>query len=249
MQSPSVPPAAAAAAPLSEAACAAAIRSVAGRPSAARVPARCWRVGPLVVGMSTGDVRDRLGAPDFEDSQALDAAHPRRPYAAVIYVFPRNLRRRLAGRPSTAFDPRLLTLLFRDGRLVRIETSQSSSVESGRCLDGRPAPAPTGASDAASADFKPFQHFATVRVGDPPAVLTRTLGAPATISTARDFYAYDPAPLTFEVEPRVLGFAVSADRDAEFAGYAARMSLHHRANDCRIDGFAFLPVRDSATSP
>lgn len=227
----------------SRAVCAAAIRRADAKPTASGVPAACWGIGPVAIGMTRQAAQGRLGRPDFADTARLDAgAGQPPPDGEDVYLFPRDLAARLARAPGDGFTYRLLVLVYRGGSLSQIDTAPNSAVDSGRCPDGRPAPAPRDdAGEPPPADFAPFLSFAGVRVGDTPGRLQRKLGR-ADVNTSQDLYTFDPAPLRVDVEPGVRGFAVSADRGVMFAGYAPGIVLHRRAGSCRIDGFSFVPV-------
>lgn len=215
-----------------------------GGATAAGVPSACWRIGPVALGMSRRTVRDRMGPPDASDTARLHVGAGRSPLEREdVYLFPRDLGARLAREPAAGFSPKVLVLSYRGDALAQIDTTPGYSAQSGRCADGRPAPAPRDDGDAAApADFEPFRSFAGVRVGDSFKVLARRLGA-ADVNTSGDVRTFDPAPLRVEGEAAVDGFTVSADRAVMLVGYTPELVLHRRAADCRIDGFRLDTAR------
>ncbi len=214
---------------------------------AAKVDPVCWRVGPIAIGMARGDVERLLGPADSQTDASDGEARPIADQSA-IYVFPRALAADAARRPATALHFRLLYLIYQGGRVVRISTDQTYALSTSRCGPSRSdSTAESGASDPAPTDFQPFMSVDGIRLGDSLGALQRRLGHATAVSSAADFYAYTPAPLSFHVEageaggrPEVLGFAIGSDDRTIFLGQTARIRLERDPVSCRFTGYTLL---------
>ena len=212
------------------------------RPAA---PAACWRLGPVTLGMTQDEVASVLGPPDSEGEgppATLPSKVDRKGYRDAYYLFPRDLARRLArgGATPARLDLRLLQVSYFQGRAVRMDSGPPAEFRSTPC-QGHPAEDIAFGGDAEG--FAPFRAFAGVREGDPITTLTHRFGKPNTVSTARDFYTYMPAPLTLGVDPEhktVGSFSIGADTDAVFLGGMAHLEFTRTPATCRISGVRFL---------
>ena len=87
------------------------------RHRADKVPADCWRMGPLHLGMTGVQLRTLLGKPDASQNLATTYRRRKYPVTQLFYVYPRNLKNwlRLAPARQTDFHPVTLQLsLFKD---------------------------------------------------------------------------------------------------------------------------------------
>src|SRR5579872_2237907 len=72
--------------------CLAAIKAANAIRKPGKVPADCWRMGPLHLGMNAVQARTLLGAPDASQDFVLTYRRRKVAVRQLLYVYPRNLR-------------------------------------------------------------------------------------------------------------------------------------------------------------
>jgi len=201
------------------------------------VPAACWRVGPLSLGMSEADLTHRMGAP--VQTSVLPAG-PKGGYEARIYAFPAQWRSDLARRPHADIRLRFVEVLLSDGRVVGIGNDPGARMDFPRC--GAKGPSPTVGTGGDPADFRPFQSFAGIRVGMSVQRLTQRFGQAPASNRPGDWRSYLPAPIAFDVDPgsrRILGFSIGADERAVTTGADVHIRVRRNPQTCEISGLSF----------
>jgi hypothetical protein len=124
-----------------DASCSAAIRDAVASGERNGVPDTCWRIGPVAIGQLVRQVRDALGPPDT-DYFVTDTAGAWPGMQTYRYVFPRNLRARIARHPiaQSAFKPVTLDVNFVDGRAAAIRLAADYWSEASKCAPRQPPP-------------------------------------------------------------------------------------------------------------
>jgi len=194
---------------------------------AAGVPAACWRVGPLSVGLPVAALDRGLGPADETEILAPDGTGPGRTYESRIYAFPRDWRARLARHPRAEPGLRFLEVLIWKARVAAISNDPAGRISGGAPCHG-PAPPSDAPARSEPADFPPFERFLGVSLGSPAARLPRWFGAPPAQNRSRDWLNYLPIPLTFDRDEdsgRISGFAIGLDDDAVTRGAGYQLTL------------------------
>ncbi len=205
------------------------------------VPAACWRVGPLSVGLLAVAVARVLGPADETIKLAPDGLGPGRAYESRIYTFPRDWRAEIARHPSGEPRLRFLEVLIWDGRVVAISNDPSGRIQGGPPCRG-PAPRADPPARIDPADFRPFEIFLGVSLGAPAARLAGWFGAPPAHNRSDDWLNYLPVPLTFDRDDdngRITGFAIGLDEDAVTRGGGYHLTLTRDPKTCVITGIMF----------
>jgi hypothetical protein len=96
-----------------DAVCIRQLRAASAQPAAA-VPAGCWRVGPIALGIEREAVEEMLGAPD-------GAVDEPKPLGTAFYLYPRDLRARLRERPLPTLDFDWMTIVYRGSRVAAVQ--------------------------------------------------------------------------------------------------------------------------------
>lgn len=164
------------------------------------VPASCWHVGPITLGMTESAVEQHLGAP-------VQRRVNQRGIVA-LYVFPARSGP-LVTKARARF--RLALLRYVDGKLALIanDPPTSGGTVSARCAKDDPT-----RSITSDADTGPLLRFDGITVGDRVTRLARVFGNEAARNRSHDWYNYLPVPMSFDVNPnsaRVIGFAIARD--------------------------------------
>jgi len=197
------------------------------------VPAACWRVGPLSIGMPEADLARVMGAP-VQTSATPSGDGPGSHYEAKIYAFPTDWRSRL---PKTGpVHLRFVEVLLTEGRVVGIANNPGVRVDGPSCRS------PALEFGGAPAGFRRFQTFAGIRVGDTVQDVTKRFGRPPNSNRPGDWRSYLPAPIAFDVDPdtgRVIGFAIGAEETAVTTGADVRIAVERDARTCTILGLTF----------
>jgi hypothetical protein len=206
------------------------------------VPAYCWHIGPVALGMGRSAVEERLGSPDFE-ADSLNQPDQSHRYTTSFFVFPRDLAARLAKHPAREFAHRVLQVTYDDDMVVSIDNNPPEMLWSEPC---RTDPKSEGISGERIShpprDFAPFEKFAGVKVGDTLASVSHRLGRPSP-NKSRDFYTYWPVPIRLGVDPdtaTVTGFAISTDMKSAGSGMA-HIFIMKDPKSCLNNGFKLMP--------
>jgi hypothetical protein len=221
-------------------------RLIAGAPPAV-VPASCWRIGPLGLGMTEAELDRTMGAP-AQSTVVADDLRPDVKYRVEIYASPSTWQTDLARPSASSLRLRFVEVSLRDGRVVRIDNAPPSVIHGRTCK--AVAHPPEIDVEADVRDFAPFQTFAGLRVGADVHVLARWFGRAPSANASHDWYAYAPAPIMIDAEPetnRITGFAIGFNWDTVTVGAPVRMTVSRDPATCRITGISFGPT--SPTSP
>jgi hypothetical protein len=163
------------------------------------IPQRCWRVGPIKLGMTEEDVERRLGAPVARSSGAASTA--------TLYAFPfRGGSLVVNGRARF----RMAELRFIDKRLIAIDNDPPSTTTSSSCSAEHIRGRLDGVDLAARAG--PLLRIVGTGVGEPLSQLRKRFGRAPARNRSSDWYNYLPIPLSFDVDGnRITGFEVARD--------------------------------------
>jgi hypothetical protein len=204
--------------------------------AAGGVPAACWRVGPLSLGLPAVAVDRVLGPADETNTLAPDGLGPGRTYESRIYAFPRDWRAEMVRHPSGEPRLRFLEVLISEGRVVAISNDPSGRIQGGApCHGSAPHADPPARIDPA--DFRPFETVLGVSLGAPAASLAEWFGTPPAHDRPGDWLNYLPVPLTFDRDDdngRITGFAIGLDEDAVTRGAGYHMTLSRDPATCAI---------------
>jgi len=212
-----------------------------GTPARTGVPAACWRIGPLSLGLPAAALDHILGRPEETAVLPPDNLGSGRPYHSRIYAFPRHWRAELARQPRTEPRLRFLEVLLRDGRVVAIFNDPPGRIDGGAPCRG-PVTASAAPARSDPADFRPFETLLGVSVGAPAARLAVWFGTPPAHNRSDDWLNYLPVPLTFgrDVESgRITGFAIGLDQDAVTREAGYHITLTRDPATCVITGATF----------
>lgn len=218
--------------------CVAALRGSALRHRNTDIPADCWRLGPLRLGMSRLSVEGLLGGPDTGRDFTRLYRHRRYFLSEAVYVYPRNLKSwlRLAPQAAEDFHPVTLHLIYRDNVVVAIAVGDLSRTQAPGCVPPRPVrPFQRGGRDF------PYD-FHGIRLGTPLGEVGQRFGRFATVNAARDFRTYWPVPLSFDGDDGVteIDFATGM----AFAGTVGMPDFELRRDPatCLVTGYAVSMV-------
>ena len=121
--------------------CLAAIKSANTKHKPALIPADCWRMGPLHLGMKLAQARTILGTPGASQNLAITYRRKQIPMTRLFYVYPRNQANwlRLAPARQANFHPITLKLDFSDGTLVAMAVDHVVNIIAPPCPPSAPA--------------------------------------------------------------------------------------------------------------
>lgn len=191
------------------------------RSTPAEVPAACWRVGPVALGMTEPAVEQRLGKPVASGT----VGGPLR-YRVALYSFASGTNPRRIG---------LVELRYRGGQLAAIDTSPGARLDSDPCA-GHPGRVEAGEIRVEPA-AGPFGRFAGTVLGDPVSALARRFGRAPAGNRSRDWLTYLPVPIAFDADPdrgRITGIAIATDDRALTAGALPRLRIRRDGATCRL---------------
>lgn len=214
--------------------CRTAITEAVARESAAKIPAHCWRMGPLTLGMKRAEVEERIGSP-----VATANVVPHTLYGAALYAFPAN-----PNRPGSV-AVRLVELRYERARLVAIDTAPGARIASTPC--GGRLHTRTDISVDVGANAGPLLRFGGVAVGDPTTALSAKFGRIPDANASQDWLNYLPVPISFDVDPdrqRVTGIAIATNDDALTSSVAPQLLLRRDPATCRLVSVNYR-LRDS----
>ena len=174
--------------------CLSAIKAADAHHRADKVPADCWRMGPLHLGMTSAQLHTLLGSPDA--SRTLDLPYRGRKYPVMQlrYVYPRNLKNwlRLAPERLADFRPVILTMSFFKNALAAVNVGDTHRAEVPAC---KPSIQSRGFFRK-GADFPYGFHGLTL--GAPIASVAAHFGRFSSINNSHDFRNYWPVPLSVD---------------------------------------------------
>lgn len=188
----------------------------------------CWRVGPIKLGMTEGDVERRLGTPVARSSGVASTA--------MLYAFP-FLGGSLVVNGRARF--RMAELRFIDKRLIAIDNAPPSKTTSAPCSREH-ARGPTDGVDLA-ASAGPLLRIVGTGVGDQLSQLRKRFGRSPAPNRSYDWYSYLPIPLSFDVDRnRITGFQVARDEAALTSERPEpRIYLHRAPATCQLTDIDF----------
>jgi hypothetical protein len=213
--------------------CLSAIKAADARHRADKVPADCWRMGPLHLGMRLDQLRTLLGNPDA--SQTLNLTYRRRKYPVtqLLYVYPRNLKNWLKLAPARMgdFHPVSVRLSFSGDALVAMTVRNAVRMTYETCKPSTPGP-----------------RFVHKGVDFPYGFHGLTLGASLADVQARfgRFAAkqaanYWPVPLAVSGNPNVE--AIDIAQGMAFAGRSSAPDFRLKLDpgSCFVTGYTLAP--------
>lgn len=212
-------------------ACIAAIRGAVGHRG--KIPADCWRIGPLTLGMTRRVAEDALGPPDLVGSHSQMLRSRRLTFATTLYVFPRNLRKWLALAPAARQDFHFTTLrlAWQADTLVAIAAGRGARIDFPACT---PRDKIAAAYRRGGVDFP--ADFNGIRLDSDLKEVRAAFGAGHRNSSG-DFLNYWPVPLAFTGDDKVQEIEIAANMT-----YAGLLGPAHLAATldwaCRINGFS-----------
>ncbi len=217
--------------------CVTMIKAATGKRHASAVPADCWRMGPLRLGMKLALVRTVLGAPDTSQDALLTYRRKKIAMTRLFYVYPRNLANwlRLAPQKETAFHPVTLKLDFSKDVLVAVAVDHDIHITfppctprvGGRGFVQKPAGFPYG--------------FHGLTLGASLASVEDRFGKFASSNAAKDFHIYGPLPLSVEGKDAVSGFRFATGAPFESGGGTPEFQLKLDPRTCFVTGYELDP--------
>lgn len=219
------------------------IRAAAEQKDPSAIPAACWRIGPLALGMTSADVLGAIGPADYAEKDHEKIAGKDTDVVHWLYVLPRNYPAQLAAHPvdRLKFRPTPLNIMFVDDRAATIVIGGGA----------RTGPFPASCrpqSDAATGqtaqdvnrDYRNYD-FAGVRLDDPLSSIRAKFGE-LSQNTPGDFQNLWPVPIAFENDTEMvtaIEIASSIATTREFIIPDFRVSID--PNTCLISGYTILP--------
>lgn len=215
--------------------CLAAIKAATARRKADKVPADCWRLGPVHLGMNMAQARTMLGTPGV--SQNFTIAYRRRkiPVTQLLYVYPRNLRNWLKLAPSKVadFHPVTLRLDFSKDALVAISVGAIAGVQRPPCT-----PSVQRQAFVRSGENFPYGFHGLTLGASIPSVAQR-FGK--FTGRASDLHVYLPVPFLVEGRTAVSGLRIATGAPFEARGDMPDFQLKLDPRSCLVTGFVLAP--------
>ncbi len=214
--------------------CLAAIKAATTRHKPGDVPADCWRMGPLHLGMNMVQARTLLGAPGASENFTVSYRRRKLAVTQLLYVYPRNLQNwlRLAPARVADFHPVTLRLDFTKDALVAISVGDTAHIAAPPCK-----PSVTRRFFVRKGLDFPY-GFHGLTLGAPMASVEPRFGNFAASSRARDFHVYLPVPLSIEGSDTVSGLRIATGAPFEARGDMPDFQLRLDARSCFITGYA-----------
>jgi hypothetical protein len=217
--------------------CLAAIRTANQRHKAEAIPADCWRMGPLRLGMNPIQARTLLGTPGAREDLSVTYRRKKYPVTRFYYAYPRNLKNwlRLAPAQVRDFHPISIRLDFSQNVLVAVSIDNTMRLDRPPCIPS----APGHAFVHRPADFPYGFHGLTLgaKLDDVEA----SFGKFAASSAGRDFHQYWPVPLSIDGASKVNGVRIASSMpfaaDSGIPDY--QLTLNPRS--CFITGYELKP--------
>lgn len=217
--------------------CLAAIKSANARHKPALVPADCWRMGPLHLGMSQAQARTLLGAPGASQAVTITYRRKKMPMMRLFYVYPRNQANwlRLAPARQANFHPITLKLDFSEGVLVAIAVDHAAHIIAPAC---KPS-APGHSFVHKDVDFPYGLHGLTL--GASLDSVVARFGKFASSTPSRDFHIYWPVPLSVTGTDSVTGMRIATGAPFESGGGTPDFTLKLDPRSCFVTGYVLGP--------
>ena len=217
--------------------CLAAIKTANARHRAAAIPADCWRMGPLRLGMNLAQARTLLGAPSASQTLTITYRRKKIPMTRLFYVYPRNLTNwlKLAPARQADFHPITLKLDFSKDALVAVAVGHAAHIVPPPC---KPS-APGRGFVHKDADFPYGLHGLTL--GAKLTDVEARFGKFASSNAAKDFHIYWPVPLSVEGKDTVSGFRIATGAPFESGGGTPDFQLTLDPRSCFVTGYVLTP--------
>jgi hypothetical protein len=218
-------------------ACLGAIETANTRHKPNAVPADCWRMGPLRMGMTFAQARTLLGVPGA--SRALSVTYRRRkfPVTRLFYIYPRNLKNwlRLAPSRQADFHPVILKLDFSKEALVAISVDNTLRVVQPVCV-------PTAAGHAFVRQAAAFPYgFHGLTLGAKLAEVETRFGKFAGGNASHDFHDYWPVPLSVDGDALVTGMRIASEPAFAAESGMPDFQLQLDPRSCFVTGYTLAP--------
>jgi hypothetical protein len=218
--------------------CLAVIKTANARHKPDAVPADCWRMGALRMGMTFAQARTLLGAPGA--SRALSVTYRRRkfPVTRLFYVYPRNLKNwlRLAPSRQADFHPIILKLDFSKEALVAISVDNNALINAPPC---QPT-APGRGFVRKGADFPYGFHGLTL--GAPLSSVVARFGAfTGAGGPQKNIHPYWPVPLSVQGDTLVTGIRIASSPAFEVGSGTPDFQLQLDPRSCFVTGYTLAP--------
>ena len=217
--------------------CLSAIKAANARHRADKVPADCWRMGPLHLGMASAQLRSLLGKPDASQNLATTYRRRKYPVTQLFYVYPRNLKNwlRLAPARQTDFHPVTLQLsLFKDA-VVAISVGTTARVAAPACT-----PRIQGHVFVRRGVDFPY-GFHGLTLGAPVASVEARFGRFSSSNASHDFGNYWPVPFSVTGEDRVSDLQLATGMAFASAGGIPDFHLTLGPRSCFVTGYTLAP--------
>ena len=217
--------------------CLAAIKAAAARHKADKVPADCWRMGPVHLGMNMVQARTLLGTPGVSQNFTITYRRRKVPVTQFLYVYPRNLRSWLKLAPSRVgdFHPVTLRLDFSKDALVAISLGAIARVTVPPC---KPSVQRRGFVRKGQ-DFPYGFHGLTL--GATVASVEQRFGKFA--GRASDLHVYLPVPFLVEGRNTVSGLRIATGAPFEARGDVPDFQLKLDPRSCLVTGLVMAAGR------
>lgn len=215
------------------AACVAAIRAADRRHHAAGVPADCWRIGPLTLGMARYAAEAAAGRPDASASLATVYHHRRFALAEAVYVYPRNLGSwlRLVPQAASHFHPPTLRLYYWRDELVAMTAGRDARIDLPACRPTRPV----RNFRRGGVDF-PYD-FHGIALGMPVAKAHAAFGRFASIDFKRHAANYWPVPLAFTGRAAIDSIAIATGMAFAEIDRPPVLAARRAQGSCAVEGY------------
>jgi hypothetical protein len=201
------------------------------------VPADCWRMGPLHLGMARVQARTLLGPPGASEDVVISYRRRKYPVTRLYYVYPRNLRNwlRLAPARLSDFHPVILMLDFSKDSLVAVSVNANARITPPPC---RPN-APGHSFVHRNPDFPYGLHGLTL--GAPLASVETRFGKFANRDAAHDSFNYWPLPLSVQGSDKVSAIRFATGMAFANRGDMPEFRLQMDPRSCFITGYTLAP--------
>ena len=217
--------------------CLAAISKANAHHKADAIPADCWRMGPLRLGMSPIQAGALLGTPGAREDLTVTFRRRGYPMTRFYYAYPRNLKNwlRLAPAQIKDFHPVSIRLDFSKDMLVAISVDDTMRLDRPPCIPT----APGHAFVHRPADFPYGFHGLTL--GAKLADVEARFGKFAASNAAHDFHQYWPVPLSLNGASKVEGIRIASTLPFAAGGGIPDYQLTLDPKSCFITGYALKP--------
>jgi hypothetical protein len=217
--------------------CLAAIKAATARHKPGGVPADCWRLGPLHLGMNTVQAQTLLGKPDASQNFTVSFRRRKLPVTQLLYVYPRNLRNwlKLAQSRVPDFHPVTLRLDFSKDALVAISLGTIAGVAVTPCT-----PKVQRRAFVRSGQDFPY-GFHGLTLGASLASVEQRFGKFS--GRATDLHVYLPVPFLVEGSDMVSGLRIATGPPFEARGDMPNFQLKLDPRSCLVSGYTLAPGR------